>query len=192
MTGFAGVILAGGEGSRMGGADKALLMLGGVTLIERVADRLRPQAGQMAISANGDPARFAFTGLPVLQDERRMGPLAGLLAGLVWARAGGADAVVTAAVDTPFFPDDLVARLQAAGAPAVAMSGGRMHPTFGFWPVSLEPLLRAALDAGKAKLMRFAEAAGAATVEFEAGGDDPFRNLNTPGDLALAERALAG
>ena len=187
-----GVILAGGTGTRMGGADKALLLLGGLTLAQRAADRLRPQVASLAISANGDPARFAFLGLPVLPDAVPQGPLSGLLSGLAWAAAEGADALVSVAVDTPFFPDDLVLQLEEAGrtvasGAAVAIRDGRLHPTFGLWPVALEPVLRDRLAQGRAKLTGFAAEIGAAQAVFPAGGTDPFRNLNTPADLAEAE-----
>ena len=116
MTEVAGVILAGGRATRMGGGDKGLRMLGGQSLMDRVIARLAPQCGAMALNANGDPARFGDLGLPVLSDSLpdHPGPLAGVLAGLDWAAQMGVPAIVTAAADTPFFPNDLVARLQAA------------------------------------------------------------------------------
>lgn len=194
-----GVILAGGEGRRMGGADKALLRLGGVTLAERAAARLGPQVARLAISANGDPVRLGFLGLPVLPDPPDMGPsrgpLSGVLAALDWAAAAGAAAVASVAVDTPFFPADVVARLGAAaasagGGPALAESGGRCHPTFGLWPVGLRHDLRAALARGEARVAAFADRHGAARAVFAA--DDAFLNLNTPADLARAEAAIGG
>ena len=117
-----GVILAGGRATRMGGGDKGLLQLGGATLLDHVIDRLSPQVAELALNANGDPARFAAYGLPVLADNisEFPGPLAGVLAGLDWAAARGAEAIVTAAADTPFFPCDLVPQLLLA-------SEGRQH-----------------------------------------------------------------
>lgn len=195
------VILAGGRGSRMGGVDKALLPLAGRPLAVHLIARLRPQCGPLAINAQGDPARFAFTGLPVLPDATGdlLGPLAGILAGLDWAAGLGAPAVVTAAVDTPFLPADLADRLLRAAGPnglAVAASAdaeGRMrvHPTFGLWPVSLRDDLRAFLKAGGRKVMRWAEAQGAGIVAFPSPSFDPFFNINTPEDLAAAERLAA-
>ena len=137
-----GVILAGGQGRRMGGADKALLRLAGRTLVAHAVDRLEPQVERLAINANGAPERFATFALPVLADDDPQGPLSGVLAGLAWAGAAGADAVVTVAVDCPFFPGDLVPRLAlaaetSAGGVALARSGGNDHPTFGLWPVGL-------------------------------------------------------
>src|SRR6476646_8739863 len=94
-----GVILAGGRAARMGGRDKALLPLDGRPILAWVVERLRPQVAALALNANGDPARFASFGLPVLADatDDHPGPLAGVLAGLDWAAAEGADAIVTAA-----------------------------------------------------------------------------------------------
>lgn len=187
-----GVILAGGQGRRMGGADKALLSLGGVALVQRARERLEPQVEALAISANGDPGRLAFTGLPILSDADPRGPLSGVLAALDWAAGQGADAVVSVAVDTPFFPGDLVPRLWMAadGGLAVAECGGRLHPTFSLWPVALRGPLAQALARGEAKMMTFLSAHGAVTAPFPAGSPDPFGNLNTPEDLAAAEAAL--
>ena len=186
-----GVVLAGGLGSRMAGADKALLILGQTTLIARAVHRLQSQVTPVAISANGDPARFGLAGVPVLPDAQQMGPLSGLLAGMDWAAKIDADAIVTVAVDTPFFPDDLVARLlQAGGGIAIATCGGRAHPTFGLWPVALRGDLRDTLVQGQAKLMRFAQDAGAVQVAFDPAEPDPFWNLNTPDDLIRARAAL--
>jgi molybdopterin-guanine dinucleotide biosynthesis protein A len=119
---IAGVILAGGLARRMGGGDKALLELAGETLLARVIARLKPQVGEMVLNANGDPARFAEFGLPVVADtvEGFAGPLAGILAGMRWAAAKGYSHVASAAGDTPFFPADLVARgWRARCTPAV-------------------------------------------------------------------------
>lgn len=186
---IAGLILAGGEGRRMGGADKALLPFAGGTLLSAVQARLAPQVGRLALSANGDPARFADFGLPVLADlsPERLGPMAGLARGLAWAAGAGADWLATVAVDAPFLPPDLVARLSAPGGLAIAASGGRIHPTFGLWPVRLGPAVDAALAGGERRIGQWALAQGAVVVEFAAGAADPFQNLNSPDDLARAE-----
>lgn len=182
-----GLILAGGEGRRMGGVDKAFLPLAGRPLIAHAIDRLGPQVEELAISANGDPARFAGFGLPVLADQARQGPLSGVLAGLRWARAAGADAVVSVPVDTPFLPGDLVPRLWLAGdgGAAVAEAGGRTHPACGVWPVALADDLAAWLVAGEARVMGFAARHGAARAGFSDA--NAFLNLNAPDDLARAE-----
>jgi molybdenum cofactor guanylyltransferase len=195
-----GVILAGGTGRRFGGTDKALLRLGRGRLVDHVAERLAPQVAALAINANGDPARFAGLGLPVVADgvPDLPGPLAGLLAGMDWAAANGAATVVSAPVDTPFLPPDLVPRLilaaeaSASGAAVVAESGAegpRMHPTLGLWPVELRGPLRRALAAGRRRLMDWVGEAGAAHAPFPADGS--FMNINSAEDLALAEQKLA-
>jgi molybdopterin-guanine dinucleotide biosynthesis protein A len=192
-----GLILAGGGARRMGGGDKALLPLAGRPLVAHVVDRLAPQVGRLALGANGDPARFSGFGLAVVADgEPGMGPLAGLLAGLDWAAALGAPALVTAAVDTPFLPRDLVARLlAAAGAAGIAVAaaeggaGPERHPTAGLWPVALRAALRADLAAGERRLGAWAAARGCAVARFPDAG--AFFNVNTPADLARAEAMLA-
>ncbi len=203
MTRPLGVILAGGLASRMGGGDKGLLRLGDRTLIARVIDRLGPQVSGLALNANGDPARFESLGLPVLSDsiDGFVGPLAGVLAGLDWAATQGADSIVTAAADTPFFPADLVTRLQTAsegmGAPLVLAAtpdperGQARHPTFGLWPVSLRDDLRASLQDGLRKVVLWTDRHDGRTALFPVGRVDPFFNVNTPEDLARAEALLS-
>jgi molybdopterin-guanine dinucleotide biosynthesis protein A len=173
----------------MGGADKALLRLGGETLLARAARRLAPQVEGIAVSANGDPGRFG-TELTVLADPVGgfVGPLGGVLAGLDHAAARGTEGIVTVAVDTPFFPDDLVARLRAAGGVAVAEAGGRWQGTLALWPVAARAEVAAALARGERKVRAVAEALGAVPVAFDS--PDAFFNINTPGDLAEAERML--
>jgi molybdopterin-guanine dinucleotide biosynthesis protein A len=196
-----GVILAGGRATRMGGGDKGLRLVAGQRLIDRVIARLAPQCAPLAINANGDPARLAGLGLPILPDSLadHPGPLAGVLAGLDWAAGLGAGAIVTVAADTPFFPSDLAARLQAAAGPAgLALAAspdetGRLqrHPTFGLWPVALREDLRAALSGGLRKIVLWTDAHGAGTAAFGADPFDPFFNVNTPEDIIEAER-IAG
>lgn len=192
-----GIILAGGRATRMGGGDKGLLPLAGRRLIDHVIDRLGPQVAGMALNANGAPSRFADLALPVLPDSLPdwPGPLAGVLAGMDWAAAQGARAIVTAAADTPFLPRDLVVRLQAAAGPrglclaASPDETGRVQrqPTFGLWPVALRDDLRAALTGGLRKIVLWTDAQGAGTAVFAATPFDPFFNVNTPDDLATAE-----
>ena len=183
----------------MGGGDKALQPLGSATLLDHVIARLRPQCALLALNANGDPARFARFGLPVLADPLpdHPGPLAGVLAGLDWAAGLGAEAIVTAAADTPFFPRDLAARLRQAardeGKP-IALAAApdetgapRRHPTFGLWPVALRDDLRRELAGGMRKIVLWASRHGAATALFEADAVDPFFNVNTPQDMARAQ-----
>jgi len=199
-----GVILAGGLATRMGGGDKGLLVLDGQTLLSRVIDRLDPQVAGLALNANGDAARFAGLGIPVVPDsiDGFAGPLAGVLAGLDWAATQGADHIVTAAADTPFFPADLVPRLVMAAEDAdvsMALAGTKhptrgmlRQPTFGLWPVALRDDLRAALKSGVRKVVQWTDRHGAALAPFSADGFDPFFNVNTPEDMKVAETLVSG
>lgn len=197
-----GVILAGGQATRMGGGDKSLRAIDGRPILSYVIERLTPQAGAMALNANGDPQRLAEWGLPILPDtiEGFAGPLAGVLAGLDWAAQEGASHIVSVAADTPFFPKDLTQRLQAAaeaagtGIALAATPDGdkiRRHPTFGLWPVALKENLRDALQAGLRKVVLWTDQHDAATALFEAEPFDPFFNINTPEDLERAGELLA-
>ena len=183
---IAGLILAGGEARRLGGVDKPLLRVGGITLLDHVIARLRPQTHRLALSANGDPSRFAACGLPVLADETPgLGPLGGVLRGLVWTRSLGGDALLTVPGDTPFIPGDLAARLSPG--PAVAASDGRMHHAVALWPVSCLAALRAYLGAGGSRsVVGFARTLPMREVVFAVAEVDPFFNVNTPEDLARA------
>ena len=190
----------------MGGADKPLLALKGKPLLAHVIDRLTPQVDAIALNANGAAARFASYGLPVLPDSIPgfPGPLAGVLAGLDWASREGAEAIVTVAADTPFFPTDLVTRLTTAATGQVhplvlaatprgaedtkSMTGGLIrHPTFGLWPVALRDDLRAALADGLKKVVLWTDRHDGRLAEFSNQPFDPFFNVNTPEDLAQAE-----
>lgn len=195
-----GVILAGGQARRMGGKDKGLLVLEGVSLLDRVIDRLGPQVDRLVLNANGDPDRFAEYGLPVISDtmDEFPGPLAGILAGMEYASQRGYDHIVSAAADTPFFPHDLVERLERAAhkaqtpiALAATHEEGRLvrHPTFGLWPVSLRADLRAALEGGLRKVVLWTDKHGAASTAFEEGA---FFNVNTPDDLEHAAGMIKG
>ena len=199
----AGVILAGGKASRMGGADKALLPLAGKPLLAHVIARLATQVSDIVISANGDLSRFASFGLPVIADSlaESAGPLAGLLAGLEWHAKNRPELsyVVSVPTDTPFFPSDLVARLVAAAnrerRPIVARSESGVHPVVGLWPVEMTQDLRKALNEGVRKVGAWAELQSAIEVAFpqgQVGGKplDPFFNINRPEELAKAEALL--
>lgn len=200
---IAGVILAGGQGRRLGGADKALLPLAGHPMLHYVLERFSPQVDGLALSANGDPARFQEFALTVLNDGAcaGLGPLAGVLAGLQWAAGFGATHLATVAVDTPLIPRDLVARLcKASGdGAAIARSGGRPHPTAALWPVSAAPGLLSALRSSDLRMLAFAETLAPAFVDFDGcldGEPDPFMNANTRDDMlrieAVFEAGLSG
>lgn len=198
MRGIVGIVLAGGRARRMGGGDKVLLPLGDRPLLAHVVRLAAPQVAALALSANGDPARFAPFRLPVLADTIPgfPGPLAGILAGMDWAahHHPAATLVASFAGDTPFFPTDLVARLAASSDAACATAGGRLHPVFGLWPLAARERLRRAVTVdGMRRVEDWATAVGAVPVDCsEADGSDPFFNVNRPDDLAAAERRLAG
>jgi molybdenum cofactor guanylyltransferase len=181
----------------MGGGDKTLKSLGSRTILERVIARLSPQVDRLVLNANGDPARFAATGLPVVADSVQgfVGPLAGVLAGMDWAAANapGSPWIVTVATDAPFLPRDLVDRFLATGADlACASSKGQAHPVIGLWAVRLREDLRRALTAEAIRKVDVWTARhGLATVAFEADALDPFMNVNTPDDLSAAEKLIA-
>jgi len=193
-----GVVLAGGLARRMGGGDKARLRIGGRTILERVLARLKPQCAALILNANGDPTRFADTGLEIVPDSVPdfAGPLAGILAGLDWAAAHAPELadVVSVPGDCPFLPDDLVARLFSArvreGAPlACARSGERRHPVIGLWALDLRSDLRnALLVEGLHKIETFTARHGVAIADWPATPIDPFFNVNTPDDAAEAKR----
>ncbi len=200
-----GVLLAGGQSRRMGGGDKCLLELAGKPLLAHVIDRLKPQTSALVLNANGDLDRFSGFDLPTIADPITgfAGPLAGVLAGFTWVRENAPDTrwIVTAATDTPFFPQDLVAKLLDATkgkypAIALASSNERMHPVFGLWPVALADDLHQALESGTRKVLDWTGRHTTITAVFpkiETGGItiDPFFNANRPDDMAHAETVLA-
>lgn len=182
----------------MGGRNKALLHLGGEPLLSRVIWRLRDQCAPIAINANCDPDLLSGWDLPILPDPIAgfPGPLAGVLAGMEWAAGIGVDAVVSVSVDTPFLPLDLVHRLrEAAGSQGIAVAasegeGGRMrdHPTCALWPVALRDDLRQAIESGLLRPGQYAAAHDPGRAVFDSRPVDPFLNINTPDELARAER----
>jgi molybdopterin-guanine dinucleotide biosynthesis protein A len=193
-----GLVLAGGLARRMGGGDKARIRIGNATILQRVLERLMPQCARVILNANGDPARFADTGLPVVADSIPdfAGPLAGLLAGLDWAAANAPEIVEIVSVpgDCPFLPRDLVARLNDARAKSrqklvCARSGEWRHPVVGLWPVALrEDLRRALLVEGLHKIEIWTARHGVAIADWPTAPADPFFNVNTPDDVREAER----
>ena len=216
----AGVILAGGLSRRMFASaattgdtpsgdtprgDKALLPLGATTMLELVIAGLRPQVAHLALNANGDPARFAAFGLPVIADTIGgfVGPLAGVLAGLRWAQQLRPQTthILTVSADAPFLPSDLMTRLMTVAAQhplgiAIAQSGGELHPVIGCWPVVHADDLDRALASGVRKVLRWTDGHGTHPVPFDfldIGGRkvDPFFNANTPDELNEARQLLA-
>ena len=191
---LAALVLAGGRARRMEGADKPLLTLGARPLISYALSALAASGRPLAISANGEAARFAPFGVPVLKDgdDSFPGPLAGVLAGLEWAEAQGATALLTAPADCPFLPADLAQRLtgaRSAGGIAHARAGGRDHPAIALWPVSARAALADDLGRGNRRVMGFLHAFGTQAVDW--ADEAAFLNINTPEDLARAEALLA-
>ena len=183
---IAAVIIAGGKSSRMG-RDKALVEVAGCPVIGWIADRIGPQVASLAINANND--RLSFLGFPVIPDiSHDIGtPLAGVHAGLTWARANGYDAVLTVPSDSPFLPLDLVARLAGQG-PAIAASGEQRHFLTGLWPSELFKVLE---DSQLRRVQDFARLVSAKAIYWPIEPYDPFFNVNTPEDLAEAQRLAA-
>jgi molybdopterin-guanine dinucleotide biosynthesis protein A len=181
--------------------DKALVRLRGVTLLERTIERAAPQVGELLLNANGDPARFAGFGLPVIADEIEgfLGPLVGILTGLDWMKANRPETnwLASFACDTPFFPDDVVSRLiekaeNASSLVAIAESLGCRHPTFAVWSSKIEETAQSVLvEREFRKMDDFVESLPYASVKFAARPFDPFFNVNTLEDLSRAE-ALMG
>ncbi|MDE1145742.1 MAG: molybdenum cofactor guanylyltransferase MobA [Azospirillaceae bacterium] len=194
-----GLILAGGLARRFGGSeaaavDKPLLTLAGRPLLAHVRDRLAPQVTDMALNANGDPARYRGFDLPILPDTvaGHPGPLAGVLAGLEHAvNQGGYAYVLSVPGDCPFLPWNLAGRL-ATIAPrngiACAASAGRRHPVVALWPVALAADLRHALAVEDMRRVNaFLARHPVAEADFPAVPVDPFFNVNTPEDLTAAQ-----
>jgi molybdopterin-guanine dinucleotide biosynthesis protein A len=196
-----GILLAGGLARRMGGGDKPLREIGGRSILARIIERLTPQCDGLVINANGDPSRLMAFALPVIADsiDGFAGPLAGILAGMDWAAANRPDAnfILTAAADTPFLPRDLVGRLHTArraqGAQiAVAASGGRSHHVIALWSVELrEDLRRAIVNEKLSQVSAWMARYRLGVADWSAAPFDPFFNVNSPEDIAEAERITA-
>ena len=195
-----GVLLAGGLARRMGGGDKCRQILNGQSLLEHSIARAAPQVDTLILNANGDPERFQDINLPIVPDslDGFLGPLAGVLSGMEWAQKNRADSqwVMSFATDTPFFPKDLVDKLQAAAQKenaliAVAESDGRLQPVFALWHVSLADQLRHALaEEGVRKIDRWMEKHPMTSVDFSRENEDPFFNINRVEDIEAAEKII--
>jgi molybdopterin-guanine dinucleotide biosynthesis protein A len=180
------------------GVEKSLMDFGGAPIITRVIERFAPQVSALAINANGDPARFAMFRHPVIADacDERPGPLAGIVAGLAFARESKCAFLATAPCDAPFVPHDFVARLLARcslDGVALASSKRGTEPLFGVWSVNALPRIEAALKSGERAVHRVAAALGAVHVEIEAKSDEPdwALNLNRREDVDAALASLA-
>lgn len=196
-----GVIVAGGQGRRMGGLDKSFIDLAGRPLLQWSIDRFGSQVSRLIISANGDTSRFDEFGVPVVVDRVSdfAGPLAGLLAAMEWAQTYAPDIrwMASVSVDTPFLPRNLVAKFGATQRNETsdlvcAWSNGQIHPVCGLWRVDLaEDLRRSLLVEDLHKVDAWAGRHRMATLAFPADPVDPFFNINRPEDLVRAEALLA-
>jgi molybdenum cofactor guanylyltransferase len=188
------VILAGGEGARMGG-DKPLRPWGRSTLIARACELAAVYTPRMAIAVRDAGQVRGLGDAPLLLDDPRVpGPIAGLISALRHARTACAGTVLTIACDMPMLPPDLARRLSDAvaggGLCALPESAGRLHPTCGLWRTQAADLAPAYLAAGRSSLRGLAQAVGAVTVDWGDPSPDPFANANTPMDLAALEHRL--
>jgi molybdopterin-guanine dinucleotide biosynthesis protein A len=186
----AGVILAGGRSSRMGGGHKGLLTLDGVSMLGRVLSIVTPQTEAVLINSNSDPALFETFRATVLADcvPGHLGPLSGLLTAMLWARQyhPRATHLLSAPCDTPYLPTDLAARLtnSLAGGDeiAIARDVGQVHPTLGLWPVALAERLATDLVChGMRRMRAWLAQFIVREVHFDAAC---LKNINTPEDLA--------
>lgn len=188
--GVAVVVLAGGEGRRIGG-HKPLLMLAGERLIDRALRQARTWSDTTAIAVR-DPAQVERVDARIIIDKPLIeGPLAGLASALVFAANASREFVLTIAADMPFLPHDLAARLQSAigdGGCAIASSCGHLHPVCGLWRTSAAEQLGSYLAGKQRALKGFAALIGMREVEWQAGAVDPFFNVNTAADLLEAKR----
>lgn len=200
-----GVVLAGGLSRRMGGGDKCMIPIAGKPMLQHAIERLDPQVGETVINANGDPGRFSAFERTIVPDtiDGFAGPLAGVLAGLQWARQNRPNIthIVSAASDSPFFPTDLAQRFSEAAIgdkPTIALAetGGKVHPVFGLWPIALADDLDHWLRTSETmKVLAFVDRHPCERIAFDAAptpGDlDPFFNANSPEDLQRAEAVLS-
>jgi molybdopterin-guanine dinucleotide biosynthesis protein A len=200
------IVLAGGHSKRMGGTDKAFVALAGKSLLARTIDRINPQVERVVLTANGDPSRFAKFAVPVVPDTADgVGPLAGLHAGMRWSEKNLPEArfAVSIAADMPFLPADLVERLAEGcgrdeNTVALAASPAGTHPICGLWPIALADGLERLLRSRETTtILAFADRFMRLNVPFDdlalPNGEtvDPFFNVNTPDDVARAERIVA-
>ncbi len=200
-----GCILAGGQSRRMGGGDKALLEFDGEAMLARVARCLAPQVNALVVNTNSPHENYTQFNLPIIADTLpgHLGPLAGILSGMVWARAHTPNAthLITVSTDAPFLPPDLadtlVTALPASSSPAIAIasSHNRTHPVIGAWPIALADDLQHAIQSGVRKVLAWCDQHPTTFVPFPDAivngiARDPFFNINTPADLAHALQRL--
>ena len=197
---LAGVILAGGKSTRMGFSPKSLLQLGGMPLIQHVALRAGHQLPRLLVNTNQNPADFAFLGLAVCRDldSSHQGPLLGILSAMHWfsTRENPPDYLVSFAADVPFFPEDLVTRLQQSvrsqnSAVSYCQLEDGIQPLCACWSLGLMAELQIAVSNGIVGPKLFFQQCQSSPVLFETLQAGDFLNINEPADLLAAEQILA-
>ncbi|HAI97144.1 MAG: molybdenum cofactor guanylyltransferase MobA [Cycloclasticus sp.] len=201
INGIVGAVLAGGLSRRMNKQNKSFIPLNGKPLIDYVIDTLSQQCDTIVINSNENDSRLASYNHPVVKDSLKgyLGPLAGILAVMEWTKQHLPDCkwIVTAPVDTPFLPEDLVSTLYQShqknqSALACACSNGRTHPVIGLWPVNLFGELRQALvNEDLRKIDLWTSRYSIAHPNFAYDVIDPFFNINCDKDLLEAESLLS-
>lgn len=190
---IAAVIIAGGKSSRMG-KEKAFMLLQGKPLLTHIVERLLPPCDTVVVNANGDASRFAQFALDVIPDliTEAGTPLAGLHAALAYGRDNRYDAILTVPSDAPFLPRDLCTRLISDQKANVAAACGQTHFLTGLWSTDLVSNLEYALRSHDLRRAQdWVRMSDAGTAEWPCEPFDPFFNINTPEDLAEAERIAA-
>jgi molybdopterin-guanine dinucleotide biosynthesis protein A len=188
-----GLVLAGGQGRRLGGVNKAFEVVAGRTCLDHVSARLGPQVDDLALNANDEDPRWPEeTIIRDFDPDARQGPLAGLIAGLRHAATRGFDAIVSLPVDMPFAPRDLVQRLtdryvtENAGF-GLAACDDQLCPVAGLWPAAALPTLESAFDTGLRAPRALAHLMPMAVARWPSTPFDPFTSLNRPEDRARLE-----
>lgn len=195
-----GVILAGGQSTRMNGTEKSFLKFGATSLIKRTIDRFNSQVPKIILSANSNPDKFRKYNVPIIKDDIKgyAGPLAGVLSAMHWAQSNKPtiNHIITVAVDTPFFPNNYAKIMQAKHQNktqiTIANSNNRNHPVFAIWDINLaDDLERFLVNEGNRKVMMFAERYNFTIQQFDYKSSiDPFFNINTYENLTEAQKHL--
>jgi molybdopterin-guanine dinucleotide biosynthesis protein A len=187
------MVLAGGEGARIGGA-KPQRLLGGRRLIDRALEQAKCWSRTVAIAVREESQVEPVDAGLIGDDMDVEGPLGGLVAGLRFARDNKSGFLLTIPADMPFLPPDLLDRLREAigdAASVLASSGGHVHPVCGLWRTSSLDCIGAYVASSRRSLKGFAETIGCVEVEWPSAPHDPFFNINSAEDLAEAERRIA-
>lgn len=183
------VILAGGQGSRLGGIDKGLVKLNNIPLVQHLINRIQPQVCQVIISANRNIERYSQLGFPTYADDITgyAGPLAGILKTLQHCES---EWLLTVPADSPLIPHDLAERLvqnSNNNKVVIAHDGQHLHPTFALIHKSLTSSLEDFLQKGERKARLWMQQQAHTSVDFSEQADS-FMNINTEAELKNAEQ----